>query len=346
MDTLPYGLEMNKPTSSITLAHGSGGQLSRELIERLFLRYFHNEALDELNDAATVTVPSTQIALTTDSFVVSPLFFPGGDIGRLAVCGTVNDLAVTGAQPRYLSVGFIIEEGVSLEILERIVASMAETAHEAGVQIVTGDTKVVGRGAADGVFINTTGVGVHPLALGPALLRPGDVLLINGTVGDHGVAVMTRREGLAFDAPLRSDCAPLNGLIASLLAACPGAVHCMRDPTRGGLAATLNEWALASGLGIEVREAAIPINEAVRGVCELLGFDPLYVANEGKVVIAVDPTAAETALTALRAHPLGRDAAIIGRVNEAHAGRVVLQTPFGAGRLLTMPSGELLPRIC
>jgi len=336
---------MNR-SAIITLAHGSGGQLSHELIEGLFLRHLNNEALAELNDAATVAVPSGQIALTTDSFVVSPLFFPGGDIGRLAVCGTVNDLAVTGAQPKYLCAGLIIEEGLPFETLEQVVVSMAETAREAGVQIVTGDTKVVGRGAADGLFINTTGVGIHPLALGPRRLRPGDVLLVNGTLGDHGIAVLIRREGLSFDAPLVSDCAPLNDLIAALLAACPGDVHCMRDPTRGGLAATLNEWAWSAGVGIEVDEQALPIRETVRSVCELLGFDPLYVANEGKVVIAVAPTAAERALATLRAHPLGRDAAIIGRVAEMHAGRVVLETLFGAHRLLSMPVGELLPRIC
>ncbi len=336
---------MNRSTI-ITLAHGSGGQLSHELIEGLFLRHLNNEALTELNDAATVAVPSGQIALTTDSFVVSPLFFPGGDIGRLAVCGTVNDLAVTGAQPKYLCAGLIIEEGLPFETLEQIVVSMAETARVAGVQIVAGDTKVVGRGAADGLFINTTGLGIYPAALGPRRLRPGDVLLVNGTLGDHGIAVLIRREGLSFDAPLVSDCAPLNDLIAALLAACPGDVHCMRDPTRGGLAATLNEWAWSAGVGIEVDEQALPIRETVRSVCELLGFDPLYVANEGKVVIAVAPTAAERALATLRAHPLGRDAAIIGRVTETHAGRVVLETLLGTHRLLSMPVGELLPRIC
>lgn len=337
---------MDKLPQTITLAHGSGGQLSRELVEGVFVRHFANDVLAELNDAATLRLPSAEIALTTDSYVISPLFFPGGDIGRLAVCGTVNDLAVSGAQPKYLSAGFIIEEGLPLETLERVVRSMAETARAAGVQIVAGDTKVVNRGAADGLFISTAGVGVHPLGLKPANLRPGDTILVSGTLGDHGMAVMIGREGLAFDSALESDCAPLNGLIADLLSACPGQVRAMRDPTRGGLASTLNEWATAAGLGIEVQEAAIPLKEAVRGACELLGLDPLYVANEGKVVVGAAPEAAERALAALRSHPLGRDAAIIGRVTRSHAGRVVLQTPLGAHRLLDMLSGEQLPRIC
>jgi hydrogenase expression/formation protein HypE len=342
------------PTSgpAILLAHGSGGQLSHELVEEVFLRYLHNPALAELNDAAILNLEAaeatTTLAFTTDSYVISPLFFPGGDIGKLAVCGTVNDLAVMGAQPRYLSAGFILEEGLPIEVLERVVRSMAETAQIAGVQIVTGDTKVVNHGAADGMFINTAGIGVvpHGLELKPGNLRPGDRILVSGTMGDHGVAVMMEREGLAFQSELTSDCAPLNGLIAGLLASVGGGVRCMRDPTRGGMVATLNEWAVAAGVGIVVEETAVPLRQEVRGVCEMLGIDPLYVANEGKVVVAAAASAAERVLAALRAHPLGRAAAIIGQVSEAHPGRVVLRTPLGARRVLDMLVGEQLPRIC
>jgi hydrogenase expression/formation protein HypE len=352
------------------MAHGSGGQLSHELTERLFVHYFDNPTLAELGDSAIIDlagfrfqVPgsldlepgtsnldpqSARLAFTTDSYVISPLFFPGGDIGKLAVCGTVNDLAVVGAQPRYLSAGFILEEGLPLETLERVVASMAETARAAGVQIVTGDTKVVNHGAADGLFVNTAGVGVVPpgVHLSPAELRPGDAILVSGTLGDHGMAVMMQREGLQFTSPLVSDCAPLNGLIDHLMAACPGAVRALRDPTRGGLVATLNEWAQRSGLGLLVEETALPLREEVRAACEVLGLDPLYVANEGKVVVGVAPDAAERALSALREHPLSRQAAIIGQVTAEHRGRVVLRTPLGAHRVLDMLVGEQLPRIC
>jgi len=350
---------------TILLAHGSGGQLSHELVERVFVRHFDSSILAELNDAAIVEfggfnfhVPGStnlqpetdnlKLAFTTDSYVIQPLFFPGGDIGKLAVCGTVNDLAVAGAEPRYLSAGFIIEEGLLLETLERVVVSMAETARAAGVQIVTGDTKVVNHGAADGLFINTAGVGVVPTGvhLSPSNLRPGDLILINGTIGDHGMAVMMQREGMEFGSSLVSDCAPLNGLIADLLAACPGAVHCMRDPTRGGLVTTLNEWATAAGAGIEIEETAIPVREEVRAACEVLGLDPLYVANEGKVIVAVAPQVAEEALAALQAHPLGREAALIGQVTDEHPGRVVLHTPLGARRVVEMLVGAQLPRIC
>jgi hydrogenase expression/formation protein HypE len=352
-----------KKANSILLAHGSGGQLGHELVEQVFARHFDNPILAELNDAAIVGVPGYELrvagspdtqyavpklAFTTDSYVISPLFFPGGDIGRLAVCGTVNDLAVTGADPRYLSAGFILEEGLPLETLERIVISMAETARAAGVQIVTGDTKVVNHGAADGLFINTAGVGIVPegIHLGPANLRPGDRILVSGTMGDHGMAVMMEREGLQLRSALESDCAPLNGLIADLLVACPDAIRCMRDPTRGGLVSTLNEWAGRAGVGIEVDEPAVPLREEVRGACEILGLDPLYVANEGKVAIAVAPEQAEMALAALRAHPLGREAAIVGQVTENRPGRVVLCTMLGAHRILDMLAGEQLPRIC
>jgi hydrogenase expression/formation protein HypE len=281
--------------------------------------------------------------------VVSPLFFPGGDIGKLAVCGTVNDLSMSGGQPLWLSAGFIIEEGLPLSDLQRIVVSMAETASQAGLQIVTGDTKVVDRGSADKVFINTAGVGVVPpgVTIGSDQARPGDLILLNGTIGDHGMTIMTQREGLQFDSPLVSDCAPLNGLVASLLAALPpGTLHCLRDPTRGGLATTLNELATSSDVGIEIDETDLPVRDTVRGACELLGLDPLYVANEGKVVSVVAPEAATTALKALRAHEHGREAVAIGRVTEAHPGRVVLRTALGARRVVDMLMGEQLPRIC
>ncbi len=332
----------------ILLAHGSGGILSRELVADLFVRHFANPILDDLGDAAILgQLPPGNVAMTTDSFVVNPLFFPGGDIGKLAICGTVNDLAVAGARPLYLSCGFILEEGLSGELLERVVISMAETARSAGVRIVTGDTKVVERGAADGIFINTAGIGVVPpgLALGPKQLRPDDVILINGPIGDHGMAVMLQREEFSFGSTLSSDCAPLNGLIADLLDAVPGGVHCMRDATRGGLATLVNEWA-AAGVGVELEEDRIPVTDAVRAACEFLGLEALYAANEGKVVVAVDPAAADAALAALQRHPLGRDAAIIGRVCADHPGRVVMRTPYGARRVIAMLTGAQLPRIC
>jgi len=346
-------LHPNEPSRTILLAHGSGGQLGHELVEQVFVGHFSNPILSELNDSALLdpsllTPHSSRLAFTTDSYVISPLFFPGGDIGKLAVCGTVNDLAVAGAEPRYLSAGFIIEEGLPWETLERVVASMAATASAAGVQIVTGDTKVVNHGAADRLFINTAGVGSVPAGreLGPSHLRPGDHLLISGTIGDHGMAVMMQREGLEFSSLLVSDCAPLNTLIADLLAACPDGVRCMRDPTRGGMVATLNEWAGASKLGLVIEEAEIPLRQEVRGACEILGLDPLYVANEGKIVVGVAPEAADTALQALREHPLGRQAALIGHVTADHPSRVVLRTPLGARRILDMLVGEQLPRIC
>ncbi|MGQ9516984.1 MAG: hydrogenase expression/formation protein HypE [Anaerolineae bacterium] len=334
----------------ILMAHGSGGQMSHELIHDLFLRYFDNVVLADLGDAGCVEdahLRGGRLALTTDSYVVKPLFFPGGDVGKLAICGTVNDLAVAGAQPLYLTAGFILEEGLPLETLERVVRSMAETARLAGVQIVAGDTKVVERGAADGLFINTAGVGalLTPEPLTPRRLRAGDVLLINGPIGDHGLAIMLQREGLTFHSDLTSDCAPLNGLIAALLDALGNEIRCMRDPTRGGLATTLNEWA-GCGVGIEVDEEAVPVRPAARAACEILGLDPLYIANEGKVLVAVAPAAAERALAVLRAHPLGAEAAIIGQVTEEHPGRVVLRTPYRARRVIEMLAGDPLPRIC
>jgi hydrogenase expression/formation protein HypE len=343
----------------VLLAHGSGGKLAHELVESIFLRHFRSPALLPLDDSAVLALPelspspdepaSPRLAFTTDSYVVSPLFFPGGDIGKLAVCGTVNDLSVAGARPLWLSAGFIVEEGLSLVDLERVVASMAATAREAGVEIVTGDTKVVERGSADRLFINTAGVGLVPagVELGAHQVQAGDGLLISGSLGDHGMTILAQREGLRFEGPLASDCAPLNGLVAGLLAAVPrGAVRWLRDPTRGGLATTLNELA-SKGVGVEIREGAIPVREAVRAACELLGLDPLYVANEGKVVAVVAAGAEDAALAALRAHPLGREAACIGRVSGlAHSGRVVLETVLGARRVVTMLAGEQLPRIC
>jgi hydrogenase expression/formation protein HypE len=346
---------MKDSGEAIRLAHGNGGQLSHELIRDVFIKHFANAPLCALGDAAVLECGGEEslsgpcrLAFTTDSYVISPLFFPGGDIGKLAVCGTVNDLAVSGARPLYLSAGFILEEGLPLELLERIVISMADTARVAGVEIVTGDTKVVNRGAADGLFINTAGIGLLPagLRLGPAQLQPGDQILVSGTMGDHGTAIMLQREGFTFTSALTSDCAPLNGMIAELLRACAGQVRCMRDPTRGGLVSTLNEWALAGHVGIVVEQSRIPIRAEVQGICELLGLDPLYVANEGKVVVAVAAESAEKALAVLRAHPLGQDAAIIGQVTAEHPGRAVLRTALGSHRVLDMLVEEQLPRIC
>jgi hydrogenase expression/formation protein HypE len=348
----------------VLLAHGSGGKLSHDLVDNLFVRHFDNPTLLRLDDSAVMPIPDhaaqqasdapqgrspLRLAFSTDSYVISPLFFPGGDIGKLAVCGTVNDVCMSGANPLWLSAGFILEEGLSLAELERIVASMAVTARQCGVQIVAGDTKVVDRGSADKVFINTAGIGVVPpgIDIGGDRLRPGDAVLLSGTIGDHGMTVMTQREGLQFDSPLRSDCAPLNDLVAALLAALPpGALHCLRDPTRGGLATTLNELAQKSGTGIEVEEAAVPVRTAVRGACELLGLDPFYVANEGKLIAVVTPEAAEQALAALHGHEYGQEAALVGWVTDTHPRRVVLRTSLGARRVMDMLVGEQLPRIC
>jgi hydrogenase expression/formation protein HypE len=345
----------------ILLAHGSGGRLSHDLVERLFLKHFGNPVLLQLDDSAVVDLPASQddprrfvaspprIAFSTDSYVVSPLVFPGGDIGKLAVCGTVNDLSMSGARPLWLSAGFIIEEGLPFDDLEGVVASMAATAASAGVPIVTGDTKVVDRGSADKLFINTAGVGLVPPGTTVAgdQAQPCDVILLNGTIGDHGMTIMTQREGLQFASPLVSDCAPLNGLVADLLQALPaGSLHCLRDPTRGGLATALNELATRSQVGIEIDETSVPVREPVRAACELLGLDPLYVANEGKLIAIVAPEAAGAALAALRAHRYGQEATIVGHVVEAHPGRVVLRTALGARRIVDMLVGEQLPRIC
>jgi hydrogenase expression/formation protein HypE len=347
----------------ILLAHGSGGRLSHDLVEELFVRYFDNPTLLQLDDSAVIqmsnvkyAIPPAQhptamprLAFSTDSYVVSPLVFPGGDIGKLAVCGTVNDLSMSGARPLWLSAGFIIEEGLSRAELERLVASMAATADQAGVQVVTGDTKVVDRGSADKLFINTAGVGLIPpgVTIAGDQAQPGDLILLSGTIGDHGMTIMTQREGLRFDSSLESDCAPLNGLVARLLAALPpGTLHCLRDPTRGGLATALNELAARSAVGIELEETALPVREAVRAACELLGLDPLFVANEGKLVAIMAPEAAEPALAAMQAHEYGAGATIIGHVTEAHPRRVVLRTALGSRRVVDMLVGEQLPRIC
>ena len=338
---------MDSEEDRILLAHGSGGELSHQLVNSLFAKNFQNPLLQPLDDSAVIPADGGRWAFTTDSYVVTPLFFPGGDIGKLAVCGTVNDLSMSGAHPLYLSAGFIIEEGFLFADLKRIVESMQRTAAQAGVTIITGDTKVVNRGAADGVFINTAGIGRVPpgIHISGHNARPGDKVLVSGTMGDHGIAILIARGGLEFSTALVSDCAPLNHLVKELVAASPH-IHCLRDPTRGGLSSTLNELARQSGVGIWVEESRIPVREEVRGACEMLGFEPWNMANEGKLVAIVAAEAAEAILSGMREHPLGRDAAIIGEVKEDSPGKVVLRTPIGSSRLLDMMVGEPLPRIC
>ncbi len=330
----------------ILLAHGSGGKLSHDLISKNFLPLFRNPLLDKLDDAAVFEL-NGRLAFTTDSYVVNPVFFPGGDIGKLAVCGTVNDLAMSGATPLYLSVALVIEEGFPLADLQRVMKSVQSAAEEAEVQVITGDTKVVNRGSADGLFINTAGIGVVPrgVDISGASARPGDRVVISGTIGEHGIAVMSQREGLRFSGSIESDCASLNKLVADMLAT-GGRIHCLRDPTRGGLAGTLNEFAAQSGAGIKITEEAIPVQDAVHAACELLGFDPLHVANEGKLVVIVDRDDAEKVLAKMRRNRLGKQSAIIGEVVAEHPGRVVMETCLGASRIVDMPVGELLPRIC
>ena len=340
----------------VLLGHGSGGKLTADLIQRVFLPEFGNDVLSRLEDQATVrlaphpTVNGTKaprLAFTTDSFVVRPLFFPGGDIGRLAVHGTVNDLAVGGATPLFLSAAFIIEEGLPMSDLRRIVASMREACDEAGVQLVTGDTKVVDRGKGDKLFITTSGIGLVPegLHLSIAAARPGDKIVISGTLGDHGIAVMSLREGIEFETLLESDSAPLNGLTRAMLDVC-SSIRCMRDPTRGGLSSALNELAAASKIGVKINEGAIPIRPEVHAACEMLGLDPLYVANEGKLIAVVPPNDADRLVSAMRDHPLGRNAAVIGEVVDDHRGMVVMRSLIGGDRVVTMLAGEQLPRIC
>jgi len=332
---------------TILLGHGSGGKLSAELIRDVFLPALDNPVLARLDDQATVEINGQRIAITTDSFVVKPLFFPGGDIGSLAVHGTVNDLAMGGATPLFLSAAFIIEEGFAMEELRRIVLSMHSAAAAAGVQVVTGDTKVVEKGKGDGLFINTTGIGVVPdgLDLSADRARPGDRVLLSGSIGDHGIAILAQREGLEFETQIQSDSAALHTLVAEMLRT-THEIRAMRDPTRGGISSTLNEIAQQSHVGIEIEESAIPIREQVRGACELLGLDPLYVANEGKLIAIVAPDVAEQLLQAMRRHPLGTAAQIIGSVTQQNAGLVTMRTPFGTTRIVDMLAGDQLPRIC
>jgi len=332
----------------ILIGHGSGGRMTSELLERVVVPALSNPTLDALDDAALLHLPSGErIAFTTDSYVVSPIFFPGGDIGDLAVNCTINDLAVSGARPIALSLAFILEEGFPIEDFRRVVASVKRAADRARVSVVTGDTKVVGHGSGDGVFVNTSGVGVVPdgLALGSAQVRPGDAVIVSGTIGDHGVAILAHRQGLAIRGDLRSDTAPLHELTRAMLEISPR-IHAMRDPTRGGLAATLVEIATRRKLGVEVFESALPVRDEVRGACEILGLDPAMVANEGKLVAFIPEEDAGVVLEAMRAHPLGKDAACIGRVTDEHAGMVVVRTPFGSTRVLDLPLTEPLPRIC
>jgi hydrogenase expression/formation protein HypE len=348
-DETPFGqcpLPINQ-VAEVLMGHGSGGKLSAQLIENLIVPAFRNPALELLDDQAVVSVGESRLAFTTDSYVITPIFFPGGDIGELAVNGTVNDLAMGGARPLYLSLAFILEEGLPLAELQQVVESARRAAERAGVRIVTGDTKVVGKGSGDKIFINTSGIGVVPrgVELSSSRVKAGDAILLSGTIGDHGMAILSRREGLEFEGELRSDTAALHELAAAALRAGPG-IHAMRDPTRGGVAATLVEIASRRHLGIEVDETAIPVRDTVRGACEILGLDPLLVANEGKLVAFVPADQSGQVLDALRRHPLGRDAARIGRVTDSHPGFVILKTPVGGERVLDLPFGEALPRIC
>ncbi len=331
----------------VDMTHGSGGRAMAQMVEELFLAAFDNEFLRQLNDQASFSVPAGRMVMATDSHVVTPLFFPGGDIGSLSVHGTINDVAMSGAKPLYLSAGFILEEGFPLADLKRIVDSMAAASREAGVPIVTGDTKVVERGKADGVFINTTGIGIVPegIHISGELAKPGDRILLSGFMGDHGVAVMSQRENLKFSSAILSDTAALHELVAAMVAAVPG-IHCLRDPTRGGVATTLNELARQSGVGMLIREKSLPVREAVSATCEYLGLDPLYVANEGKLVAICSAQDAPLLLETMKNHPLGRDAAIIGEVLADSHHFVQMETSFGGKRIVDWLSGEQLPRIC
>ena len=332
---------------TVTLAHGGGGRLSQMLIERMLLPAFANPQLASLHDGALLEVNGARLAFSTDSFVISPLFFPGGDIGSLAVHGTVNDLAMCGAQPLALSAGFVLEEGLPMEDLWRVVQSMQAAAQDVGVPIVTGDTKVVDRGKGDGIYINTSGIGVVPpgVQIDPQRARPGDLVLLSGAIAVHGIAIMSVREGLAFETELRSDSAPLHRMVNAMLAAGGEHVHVLRDPTRG-VASALNEIAKSARFGIRLHETSIPVWDEVRGACEILGLDPLYVANEGKCLVIVAPAAAEAVLAAMQADPLGREAAVVGEVVADHPGRVMLRSRIGGTRVVDMLSGEQLPRIC
>jgi hydrogenase expression/formation protein HypE len=333
--------------SEIVLAHGSGGKLSHQLMEKMVLPQFRNDLLEPLHDGAIFSLGGQRVAFSTDSYVVNPIFFPGGDIGKLAVHGTVNDLSMCGARPLYLSVGFILEEGIPMEDFWRVVQSMREAADAAGVKLVTGDTKVVDRGKADKIFINTSGIGVIPegVNIGPSRAQVGDKIIMSGAMAVHGIAIMSVREGLEFETEIASDTAPLNGLVETILAAGKD-VHVLRDPTRGGITSALTEIAQAAKVGILLDEARIPISEEVKGACEILGLDPLYVANEGKLLAIVAASDADAVLAAIRAHSLGNEAAIIGEVCGEHRGFVMMKTRVGGKRVVDMLSGEQLPRIC
>jgi hydrogenase expression/formation protein HypE len=331
----------------ITLAHGAGGKLSHDLVEELFLPFFANDLLRALDDSAVIPAQAQRLAFTTDAYVVKPLFFPGGDIGRLAICGTVNDLAMAGATPVGISASFILEEGLSLEDLERVLVSMKQAAQEAGVAVVAGDTKVVEHGAAQGLYITTSGLGIVPegVEVGSSRAEPGDVIIVSGSLGDHEIAVLMARGEFSLQGGIESDCAPLNGLVEVMLEA-RRAIHALRDPTRGGMATVLWEIAQSSQVGVVVEEGRIPIRAEVKAVCDLLGFDPYYLANEGRLIAFVPQGEAEKVLQAMQAHALGREAAIIGRVVAEHPGKVLLKTPIGGHRLLEPLSGEQFPRIC
>jgi hydrogenase expression/formation protein HypE len=332
---------------TVLLGHGSGGKLSADLIRGIFLPAFDNPVLARLDDQAIVQVNGSRLAFTTDSFVVKPLFFPGGDIGSLAVHGTINDLAMGGAKPLFLSAAFIIEEGLPLEVLRRVAGSLQRAAKSAGVSVVTGDTKVVEKGSGDGLFINTSGIGLVPngIELSAAYALPGDKIVLNGSIGDHGIAILAQREGIEFESAIESDSAALHGLVADMLGT-KAAFRCFRDPTRGGLSSALNEIAAQSNVGIELDERAIPVREEVRGACEMLGLDSLYVANEGKLIAIVEPGAAERVVEVMRRHPLGREARIIGSVTEKHPRLVTMRTALGTSRVVDMLAGDQLPRIC
>ncbi len=342
-----FPTKINMRTGKVDMTHGSGGRAMAQLIEELFVKHFDNELLAQGNDQAVFNAPKGRMVMSVDGHVVSPLFFPGGDIGSLSVHGTINDVAMSGAKPLYLSAGFILEEGFALADLERIVISMAKAAKEAGVPIVTGDTKVVERGNGDGVFITTTGIGIVPegLDISGSNAQAGDVILISGHIGDHGVAIMSSRENLSFETQIISDSAALHGLVADMVAAVPN-IHTLRDPTRGGLAATLNEIAYQARVGMKLFEENIPLRGEVDAACEFLGLDPLYVANEGKLVAICPPDKAKKLLSVMRAHSLGRDAAIIGEVVKDDMGFVTMETGFGGTRIVDWLAGEQLPRIC
>ncbi len=349
-DSKPIHLSCPVPLSrysQILMAHGGGGRLMHDLIESVFVAAFANPTLEGRHDAATLDLPGRRLAFTTDSYVVRPLFFPGGDIGTLAINGTVNDLAMAGARPLWLSAGFILEEGLAVETLQRIVASMRQAADAAGVQVVTGDTKVVDKGKGDGVFVNTAGVGAieHGLTIGPGVIRSGDAIVLSGDLGRHGIAIIASREGLEFETTIESDCAPLAAPVLDVLHA-GVEVHCLRDLTRGGLASALNEIAQVSGRGIAIDERAIPVREDVQGACEILGFDPLYVANEGRMVAFVPGAEGDRTAELLGRHPQCPGAAVIGRVTEENPGLVTLASRVGSSRIVDMLSGEQLPRIC